>query len=172
MARDVLEAELGRRIPRKSATMRSKTAWSKSTRSILFTASTTWRMPSSETMIDVAAGLRQQALARVDQHDREFGVGGAGRHVAGILLVAGRVGDDEGAPRGREIAIGDVDGDALLALGLEPVDQQREVDLRSRWCRTSWNRARAPRAGRRRSASARRAAGRSASTCRHRPSRR
>ena len=46
----------------------------------------------------VAAGLRQQALARIDQQHGEIGVGGAGRHVAGVLLVAGRVGDDEGAP--------------------------------------------------------------------------
>ena len=36
----------------------------------------------------VAAGLGQHALARVDQHQGEVGVGGAGRHVAGILLVA------------------------------------------------------------------------------------
>ena len=41
----------------------------------------------------------------------------------------GRVGDDELALVGGEEAIGDVDGDALLALGGEAVDQQREVDL-------------------------------------------
>ena len=41
----------------------------------------------------------------------------------------GRVGDDELALLGREEAVGDVDGDALLALGGEAVDQQREVDL-------------------------------------------
>jgi hypothetical protein len=74
-------------------------------------------------------GLHQHALARVDQDDRELGVGGAGRHVARILLVAGRVGDDEGTPRRGEEAVGDVDGDALLALGLQPVDQEREVDV-------------------------------------------
>jgi hypothetical protein len=49
---------------------------------------------------------------------------GAGDHVAGILLVAGRVGDDELALVGGEEAVGDVDGDALLALGGEAVDQQ------------------------------------------------
>ena len=77
----------------------------------------------------MAARLRQHALARVDQHHGEVGVRRAGRHVAGVLLVAGRVGDDEFALVGREEAIGDVDGDALLALGLQPVDQQREVDV-------------------------------------------
>ena len=55
-------------------------------------------------------------------------VGRAGHHVAGVLLVAGRVGQDEAAARGFEIAVGDVDGDALLALGGQAVDQQRVVD--------------------------------------------
>ena len=77
----------------------------------------------------MAPGLRQDALAGVDQHDGEVGGRGAGRHVARVLLVAGRVGDDELALRRREEAIGHVDGDALLALGLQPVDQQREIDV-------------------------------------------
>ena len=77
----------------------------------------------------MAAGLRQQALARVDQHHGEVGGGGAGRHVAGVLLVARAVGDDELALVGAEVAVGDVDGDALLALGVEAVDQQREIDV-------------------------------------------
>ena len=77
----------------------------------------------------VAAGLGQQPLARIDKQNRKIGAGGAGRHVAGILLVAGRVGDDERAPRRRDIAIGDIDRDALFALGLEPIDEQREVDV-------------------------------------------
>ena len=73
--------------------------------------------------------LRQDALARIDEDDGELGLRGAGRHVAGVLLVARRVGDDEGAVAGREIAIGDIDGDALLALGRQAVDQQREVEI-------------------------------------------
>jgi hypothetical protein len=43
--------------------------------------------------------------------------------------VARTVGDDEPPPRRREVAVGDVDGDALLALGAQAVGQQREVDL-------------------------------------------
>jgi hypothetical protein len=43
--------------------------------------------------------------------------------------VAGRVGDDELARRGGEVAVGDVDRDALLALGGEAVEQQRVVEL-------------------------------------------
>jgi hypothetical protein len=45
------------------------------------------------------------------------------------LLVPRRIGDDELAPLAREITIGNVDRDALLALGREAVDQQREIDL-------------------------------------------
>jgi hypothetical protein len=47
------------------------------------------------------------------------------------LLVARRVGDNEATPWGREIAVGDVDGDALLALGAEAVEQKRIVDVLS-----------------------------------------
>ena len=57
------------------------------------------------------------AVARVDQQDRDVGRRRAGRHVARVLLVARRVGEDELAPRRGEVAVGDVDGDALLALG-------------------------------------------------------
>jgi hypothetical protein len=43
--------------------------------------------------------------------------------------VAGRVGHDELARRRGEVAVGDVDRDALLALGGQPVEQQRVVEL-------------------------------------------
>jgi hypothetical protein len=71
--------------------------------------------------------LRQHALARVDQDDGEIGGRGGGDHVARVLLVARRVGDDVLARAGGEVAVGDVDGDALLALGLQAVGEQREV---------------------------------------------
>ena len=71
----------------------------------------------------VAAGLRQHTLARIDQDDRQLGGGGSRRHVAGILLVARRVGDDEFALLGGEETVGDIDGDALLALRRQPIDQ-------------------------------------------------
>jgi hypothetical protein len=43
--------------------------------------------------------------------------------------VPGRVGQDEAALRGGEVAVGDVDRDALLALGAQAVGQAREVEL-------------------------------------------
>jgi hypothetical protein len=76
----------------------------------------------------MAPGLRQHALAHIDQQHRGVRGRGAGHHVARILLVAGRVGDDELALRAREEAVGDVDRDPLLALGRQAVDEQREIN--------------------------------------------
>ena len=78
----------------------------------------------------VAARLGQHALARIDQDDGGIGSGRAGDHVARILFVARTIGDDELARLGREEAIGDVDRDALFALRRQPIDQQREIELR------------------------------------------
>jgi hypothetical protein len=80
----------------------------------------------------VSAGLLGQPLPGVDQHQAEVGEvggGGAGDHVPGVLHVPGCVGDDELAVRGREVAVRDVDGDALLALGPEAVGQQGQVGV-------------------------------------------
>ena len=54
---------------------------------------------------------------------------GAGDHVARVLHVAGRVGDDELAARRGEVAIGDVDRDALLAFGAQAVGEIGQIDL-------------------------------------------
>ena len=85
--------------------------------------------------VAVAPGLGQHPLAGVDEDHRHLGGGGAGDHVAGVLLVAGGVGDDELALVGGEEAVGDVDGDPLLALGLQAVEEQGVVDL-SPWVPT------------------------------------
>ena len=82
--------------------------------------------------VRVPPRLREHAEARVDQDDGDVGGRRARRHVARVLHVPGRVGDDELAPLGREVAVRDVDRDALLALGLEAVGEEREVDLRAR----------------------------------------
>ncbi len=73
------------------------------------------------------ARLLDQALARVDEDDGQVRRRGAGHHVARVLDVARRVGDDELAPLGGEVAVRDVDGDALLALGAQAVGEQRQV---------------------------------------------
>ena len=77
----------------------------------------------------MTAGLIQHAFARVDQQDRQIAGGRAGGHIAGVLLVPRGVSDDKFALLGGEIAIGHVDGDALLALGLQAIHQQRQVQF-------------------------------------------
>ena len=79
--------------------------------------------------IAVPSRLRQHALAGIDQDHGDVGGRGAGDHVARVLLVARRIGDDEIALVGGEEAVGDVDGDALLALGVQAVEEQREVEI-------------------------------------------
>ena len=77
----------------------------------------------------VPARLRQNPFARIDQDDGGIGGRGAGGHVARVLFMARRVGNDELALVRCEEAVGDVDGDPLLALGAETVHQQREIKL-------------------------------------------
>ncbi len=77
----------------------------------------------------VPAGLLDDPLAGVDEHDGEVGRGVPRDHVAGVLDVTGGVGDDELAGRGGEVAVGHVDGDALLPLGPEAVGQQGQVGV-------------------------------------------
>ncbi len=87
------------------------------------------------------ARLDQYAFARVHQHDGERRGGGPGRHVARVLLVPGRIRDDEFAARCREVAVGDVDGDALLALRAQAVGEQREIEHAGRGRSLAFDRA-------------------------------
>ena len=77
----------------------------------------------------VAPGLGQDPFAGVDQDDTEIRGRRARDHVARVLLVPRRVRDDEVAFLRREKAVGHVDGDALLALGRQAVEQKRVVDF-------------------------------------------
>ena len=87
----------------------------------------------------VAACLRQQRhglrgeveLGDVDQHHGRVAACGGSHHVAGVLLMARSVGNDEFALLGGEIAVGHVNGDALLALGFQAVGEQRQIDGRA-----------------------------------------
>jgi hypothetical protein len=74
--------------------------------------------------VSVAASLRKQSLGRVDQHDGEIGRGSPGGHVARVLLVAGRISNDEFTARRREIPVGHVNRNALLAFSAQPVGKQ------------------------------------------------
>ena len=71
--------------------------------------------------------LLGESVARVDQHDGHVAHRCSGDHVARVLRVAGGVGHHERALGRGEVAVGDVDGDALLALGPQSVGEQRQV---------------------------------------------
>jgi hypothetical protein len=77
----------------------------------------------------VPPALRQHPEARVEEDDGHVGGRRPGGHVAGVLHVAGRVGEDVLAPLGGEVPVRHVDGDALLALGREAVGEEREIDV-------------------------------------------
>ncbi len=98
-------------------------------------------VPDAEQRADqrMSPGLHQHAFARVDEQHRQIGVRRAGRHVARVLLVPGAVGDDERAPRRREIAVGDIDGNALLPLVFEPIEQTARNRSRRRSCQSAAN---------------------------------
>ena len=91
-------------------------------------------MPDAEQRDDrgMAAGLGQETLARIDEQYRQIGVDAP---VAMLRVycswpgVSAMMNERRGR---RDIAIGDVDRDSLLALGFEPVDEQRESRCRRR----------------------------------------
>ena len=77
----------------------------------------------------VPSSLCHDAVTSIDEDNRQLASRGTGGHVARVLLVTRRIGNDELAAIGRKIAIRDVDRDPLLALGFQAVSQQGKVDL-------------------------------------------
>jgi len=83
--------------------------------------------PEQRGDVRVPAGLGDDTGAGVDQNQCNIRGRRPGEHVAGVALVPGGVGKDERSPRGREEPVGDVDRDALLALGAQTVGDGGEV---------------------------------------------
>ena len=80
----------------------------------------------------MATGLGLHAITGIHQNDGQIAGRRTGGHVAGVLLVTRGVGDDEFALGRGKVAIRHINGDALLALGLQAVHQQRQVDIIAR----------------------------------------
>ena len=78
------------------------------------------------------ARLRQQTLGSIYENDGCVSGGRAGGHVARVLFVAGRIGNDELAPGGGEITIGNINGNALLALRAQSISQQGKINRAGR----------------------------------------
>ena len=77
----------------------------------------------------MTSGLGQHALTGVNEDNRHVCGRGARHHVAGILLMPWRVGDDEFTSIGIEEAIGDINRNALFALCSQTINQQRKVNI-------------------------------------------
>ena len=78
--------------------------------------------------IAVPARLVAHAFGRVDDQQGGIGLRGAGDHVAQELGVSGRV-DQHDVARGRaQPDLAGIDGDALVALGLQGVEQKRPFE--------------------------------------------
>ena len=75
----------------------------------------------------VAACLRDDTRPRIHQDDGKVGGRATGNHVARVLLVPRSVGNDKLTVVGREVAVSHINGDTLLALCLQAIQQQRIV---------------------------------------------
>ena len=71
-------------------------------------------------------------MTGINQDDRQITRRSTRRHVARVLLMPGRISNDELALRRGEVAIGNIDGDALLALRLQTIREQGRVEIAAR----------------------------------------
>src|SRR6185312_12589265 len=84
--------------------------------------------PEQVQQIAVTSGLVAHAFQRVDDQHRAVRLRGAGDHVAQKFGVTGRVDQHDVARAGAEADLRGVDGDALVALGLQRIEQERPFE--------------------------------------------
>ena len=79
----------------------------------------------------VAARLDETSSAAIDvgENNGQIGRRSAGGHIARVLFVSGRVGNDELALVGGKKTIGDINRNSLLALRGKAIDQESEVEV-------------------------------------------
>ena len=77
----------------------------------------------------VSTRLGDDTRTCIHEDNGQVGRRAARNHVARILLVPRRVGNDELAVVGREVAVGYVDGDTLFTFGFQSVQQKGVVDV-------------------------------------------
>ena len=78
----------------------------------------------------MATTLLDDAVTGIDEDHGQVRIRSPGDHVARVLGMTGGIGDDELPLRRREVPVGDVNGDALLAFSSEPVGEERQIRLR------------------------------------------
>ncbi|CAB4790593.1 unannotated protein [freshwater metagenome] len=77
----------------------------------------------------MSTGLLLEPLGGVENDQGHVGRAGAGGHIAGVLDVTGTVGNYKLASRGGGVAVGHVNGDALVALGTKTICHEAEVEV-------------------------------------------
>jgi hypothetical protein len=78
--------------------------------------------------IAVAPGLVAHAFRGVDQQERGIGLRRAGDHVAQEFRMSGRIDQHDVARGGAEADLAGVERDALVAFGLQRVEQERPFE--------------------------------------------
>ena len=81
--------------------------------------------------VGMTAGLRKQTFGAVHKNHCKVRRGSARGHVARVLFVSGRVGNDELPLWRLEIAVGNIDRNSLFAFGAEAIGEKREIDWTS-----------------------------------------
>ena len=77
----------------------------------------------------MALGLFDHAFARIHEDEGKVGGGSTSNHIAGVLDVSRGIGNDEFAFWRGKVAVGHINGDALLALVLKTVCEEAEVNV-------------------------------------------
>ena len=75
----------------------------------------------------MATCLLLNAIPRINQQNRDIGRRGTCRHIPCILDMTRRIRDNKLTFICRKESIGNINGDALLPLGSETVDQKGEI---------------------------------------------
>ena len=123
------KAEIGGELAIRLGDGVERSARSKPTRSSLLTASTTWRMPSSEQISEWRRVCTTTPLRASTSSSARSAVEAPVAMLRVYCSWPGVSATMKAALLGLEQAVGDVDGDALLAFVLEAVEEQRQVDI-------------------------------------------
>jgi hypothetical protein len=75
----------------------------------------------------VPSGLDGDPLHRIHEQNSQVADAGRRDHVARVLLVSRCIGENKSTPRTREVTVGNVDSDPLLALSLKTIEEKSEI---------------------------------------------
>ena len=77
----------------------------------------------------MTAGLCNHTRAGIYQDNRQIGCRSTRNHISGVLFVPRSIGNDELTVIGTEVAISHINRNTLFTFGLQPVEQQRIIDV-------------------------------------------